>query len=380
MPLRIRLGVVLVGLLTMIGLGAGAPTASAALPPQGLYEECAPVAEAPRCVSDLDQLGGAGFQAILNYEQWWSTPEQVTQYAAAAQSAGVKVIWPLKEAIWRNGGDLASYYPSLAGACSSCGHEEFVRYVVNMVKGLPATWGYYIGDEVSPAEAPQVAALAALIKSVDPNHPLLLVATEPSGTGANLNPLASSADVLAADPYPWGWPDSSLSEIGSTTRLVQNVANASHRQSAMVLQAFDWSQYPETAGPVSPTFPTEAAMLQERDEALDNGSPSLLLWYSLFDIQRSTDPAGNWADLVAAAFEGSATTTAASAAPTGARSARTPARCARHKAKRKTKTKTKRRSDKRRARVTHHSSKHRHPRRKRRTHRRTQQLRRPAAC
>jgi hypothetical protein len=295
------------------------------------------------------------------------------QYAATAESAGVKVIWPLKEAIWRNGGNLASYYPTLASGCGSCGHDEFVRYVVNLVKNLPATWGYYIGDEVSPAEAPQVAALAALIKSVDPGHPLLLVANETAGTGANVNPLTASADVIGADSYPWNWPDTSLAQIGSTAHLMQSIATATQRQSAMVLQAFDWASYPEVVGPVSPTWPTEAVMREERDQALANGSPALLLWYSLFDIQRSADPVGHWADLQAAAIgplPAAGTTTARPGTSIAAKSRAARARCARYEAKHR----------RRRARRAHrHRSNRVHRHGTHKAHRRRSH-RRPKAC
>jgi len=35
---------------------------------------------------------------------------------------------------------------------------------------------------------------------------------------------------------------------------------------------------------------------------LENSHPVFILWYSYFDILKSSDPAGHWADLVAAAF------------------------------------------------------------------------------
>jgi hypothetical protein len=35
--------------------------------------------------------------------------------------------------------------------------------------------------------------------------------------------------------------------------------------------------------------------------ALANSRPQLVLWYSYFDIARSDNPSGHWADLVAAA-------------------------------------------------------------------------------
>jgi hypothetical protein len=69
----------------------------------------------------------------------------------------------------------------------------------------------------------------------------------------------------------------------------------------MVLQAFNWSQYPNEADAVNPHFPTQPEMLAMRDSALVH-KPSMILWYDLADIQRSDNPAKHWQDLVSAAF------------------------------------------------------------------------------
>jgi hypothetical protein len=67
----------------------------------------------------------------------------------------------------------------------------------------------------------------------------------------------------------------------------------------MVLQSFAWSQYGRSS---SARFPTRAEMQQMRDLAITHGQPDMLIWYSFHDLMESSDPAGNWANLRAAAF------------------------------------------------------------------------------
>ena len=69
----------------------------------------------------------------------------------------------------------------------------------------------------------------------------------------------------------------------------------------MVLQAFSWAQYYPQTYPGAP-FPTRGEMQRMRDLAITHGEPDMLLWYAYNDVLESRDPAGNWADVRAAAF------------------------------------------------------------------------------
>ena len=83
-------------------------------------------------------------------------------------------------------------------------------------------------------------------------------------------------------------------------REVRRIAGG--RRTAMVLQAFSWGLYPEAGGKFEPAWPSRASMRRMRDLAVREGRLQLLLWYSYFDIQRSSAPGRRWRDLVAAAF------------------------------------------------------------------------------
>ena len=281
---------------------AAAPASAAQLPPQGLYEGCAPYLAPPECADHLAQIGSAGFRLVLNYSGWYGNAAQIQAYAAAAQSAGVRLIWPLNDPAWRDPGSatsLLSNYSTLAPTCGCSDNSGFVQYAINLVRSLPATWGYYIGDELGPSQASTVAALAAAVRQADPSHPLLYVGVGSATFTSNLQPFESIANYVGEDVYPIG-SGGSVSAVGPIAKTVAGLAQASGAGPAMVLQAFDWNEYPGTQS-APPSWPSESQMQTMRDEALA-ANPSLILWYSYQDIQRSDDPTGHWRDLMQAAF------------------------------------------------------------------------------
>ena len=89
--------------------------ASAALPPQGVYEQCAPATQ--DCGARLKTIADAGFQYVLNYTAWYGSADEVRHYADEAQAAGIKLIWPLNDHAWRDGTNLRDYYRYLGPDC-----------------------------------------------------------------------------------------------------------------------------------------------------------------------------------------------------------------------------------------------------------------------
>ena len=296
--------------------------AAGALPPQGLYEECAPSDQA-QCAGELATMGGAGFRLAVNYTAWYGSAAQIQAYAAEAQTAGVKIIWPLDYAAWRDPGtasSLPSEYSDLTPDCGCATNAAFVQYAISLVRSLPATWGYYIGDELDPSQAPEVAALAAAVRALDPGHPLLYVGQGGPQTTDNLRPFESMAGTVGADVYPIG-QDVPTSYVGGVATDVGRLSSSAHTHPAMVLQAFSWGQYPTELQAPAPRWPTSTEMRQMRDQAL-LAKPSMILWYSLKDINDSPDPQAHWHDLVTAAFAAAPvqrTTKAARATAAGVR-------------------------------------------------------------
>jgi hypothetical protein len=290
---------IVASLLAAFALAAAAPSAGAVLPPQGVYEQCAPGRDA--CLDRLAEIRSAGFTVVLNYMQWYGTSAEIRRYAEHAGELGLELIYPLNAPQWRGEGELIATYPDLGRDCACSGGEAFVAWAVDLVRRHPSTWGWYIGDEVDPARLPAVQALGARLRELDPGHPQLYVSYEnPWTNGDNLRPFGAVADVVGSDYYPIGTPFE-LDATGDIASQIQRIADAGGRRSAAVLQAFSWDQYTHSAQ-IAPRWPTRAEMARQRDLVLARAEPALILWYSFFDVARSDDPARRLEDLSEAAF------------------------------------------------------------------------------
>lgn len=290
--------------LTTSALGAADSHARVApvsyQPVQGIYEYCAPQASSDGCLERLSQIAAGGFKVVLNYAVFYADPGQLRRYMDQAARLGVKLIWPMQDGPWWGPGSLAAMYPRLAAGCG-CSDTTLARHLIGLVKHSPATWGYYLADEAAPADASAIGAFSRRLHALDPTHPRLVIAAGEDTVSQLLAPYASAADVVGADSYPVGTGQGTarVSFVGSKVR---SVAARSHRRAAMVLQAFDWSEYPNTGPWPAPRWPSAAEMRRMREEAIAAAHPSLILWYSAFDIRRGPDAAGHWQDLLRAAF------------------------------------------------------------------------------
>ncbi len=288
---------------------AANPTPDRGGVPQGVYESCAPAER--RCLKHLDKIAAGGFTLVVNYAQAFGTADQLRAYAERADANGIQVIWAISDPIYWDGTELTSELSELAGSCGARTNDAVIRCYVDTVKNLPATWGYYVGDEVPTADAPKARALAKRVRELDPAHPRLFVG---NGNGAVttelqqtvLGPFTSTSETLGLDIYPIG-SSTPLSTVGEVAATLQELAKAKAKRSALVLQSFSWSQYPDANPdvcfpfPDCATSPSRQELREMRNLAIDRGNPELLLWYSYFDIMRSDDPRGHWQDLVAAA-------------------------------------------------------------------------------
>jgi hypothetical protein len=274
--------------------------AKAALPPQGVYEQCAPATQ--DCGARLKTIADAGFKYVLNYTAWYGSAEQVRNYADEAQAAGIKLIWPLNDHAWRDGTDLRDYYRYLGPDCPCDSNAEFKQWALGLVKDHPATWGFYVGDELSPTSqnVSQTKALANEVKSIAPDKPTMYV-TIPNDDGvltSQLEPFEQTADYVGADYYPVGKGDKidATSDYAADTH---RLAAQNGRRPVFVLQAFSWSEYDPS---YADRFPSRGEMQTMRDQAMSSGDPQMMLWYAFNDVMDSSDPAGNWEDVKAAAF------------------------------------------------------------------------------
>ena len=285
------------GIATASAPDVSSGRARAALPAQGLYEGCAPGIDAVPCIEHLEQIGAAGFRYVLNYSAWYGTPAEILRYADAAAALGLRLIWPLNHPAWRGLGDLAATYSSFAtggDAVEAGDNAAFAARAIGLVAAHPATWGFYIGDELPAAEAGRVRALSAAVRRLAPRKPQLYVARP--GVGM-LAPFARIADVAGADSYPVGSGDPGVRQAAQSARVATSAADS---RTAMVLQAFSWSQY--APGARLAHYPTVRALQAMRDAAIQHAHPTMILWYSYQDILRSDHPERRWQALLQAAF------------------------------------------------------------------------------
>lgn len=293
-----------VGIAVLVSVFVRAHVADARqpLPRQGVYEYCSLSQTPADCIARLRKIAGGGFTAVLNYRQLAASGHLLLRYARVADRLGVKIVWPLKDAVWRRGGgNPATAFPALAASCGCDTRAALLTWFVRRVRDLPATWGYYIGDETSPASAEAVRGLSQRIDSLDPRHPRLFIA-QGLNPGRDLAPFAPAADVLGVDWYPVGF-DLPLSTVSTVNAKAARIAGEAGKSTAAVLQSFNWDQYPDVGAPGS-GWPTRTQMRRMRDLAIGAAHPKLLLWYSFFDVERSPDPARHWRDLRLAAFGG----------------------------------------------------------------------------
>ena len=287
--------------LTAVCAPAGAQAAPR-VPDQGMYDSCDPTTSRDHCVSRLRYLSRAGFKVVQLMKNSQATDlPHLAIYATAAHALGMKVIWHLSHEM----------------------PQELLVAQVTALRILPATWGYYIYDEPSPADRDKVAAFAARVKALDPHHQRLIMGCGNCYGGEGSVSFLDGIDAtLGSDVYPvWEQaPDQPI--VGRRVRAVasglQKVADRTGRRSVIALQAWRWgdSQYDSAATGIGQAsrFPTRREIEEQRNAAITAAQPDLILWFTLNQVigwepgQRPswwadpTDPKQRWENLVGGAF------------------------------------------------------------------------------
>jgi len=274
---------------------------------QGLYESCAPGPQ--DCLDRLHQMALAGFKLVVNYDQFFGSARDELDYADKAQASGIKIIWAMNSsAFWK--GNAFQKYAKLAATCNCQDNVGFIRYVVNMVRNHPATWGYYIGDEADSSQHTQIKHFTDLLKQLDPTHPRLYIgsAAFPAGVAPALSPFEDTADVLGTDYYPVGRTDipNAVNATAAIARAIQAATIQNNKQAAVVLQATSLGHYMSYKYLCDPfpscvPYPTVDQMQLMRDLSLKNAHLRIILWYSYFDILKADNPFQRWENLIKAA-------------------------------------------------------------------------------
>ena len=263
----------------------------------GIYESCSPTKDATACLNHLNTMAAAGFKLVINYSQLDGDASFQQAYLDRAQSVGMKVILPLKDPAFYNGKQLRSEFPDLAKTCNCTSNSGFLDYVVHLVKDSPALWGYYVGDEVDPSDHDDMKTkLADVVHELDPSHPRLFIdnAGQTVSTWHGNSPFFDTADVIGTDFYPIR-DDSpqypTIDQAGEVAAGVQAYADAHKEGSAIVLQAFSYSNYNIPGIP----YPTTDQMKSMLSQTLAHSHPRIVFWYSYYDTMSSgADSTQHW--------------------------------------------------------------------------------------
>ena len=285
------------------------------LPRMGLYESCLP-ADAS-CLARLAEMRTKGFNIVLNDGLRYAyTADALRVYADHASALGMQVILPIKYSPeWDSDSSfLIKKFPNLAEECGCSDNTSFLTYYINILKNHPALWGYYLADEVHSEHHAGLKVYSDLVKNLDPDHPRLIVeegTNDPMEVFFTFHSyMADTTDVLGIDNYPYGYIDiytNTTRYTGDSARMTQSWADKLHLKSAMVLQAFAFTQDPDLVDvcdpwPACAPFPSYAQMKAQRDQTLQNSRPEIILWFYYPYILDSDNPTQHWNDLAAVAF------------------------------------------------------------------------------
>jgi hypothetical protein len=274
----------------------------------GLYEALSPW-NASTYTARLAHMAAGGFKLVMNYNLLYTTADNLAAYINATAACGMRVIVALNEQpLWDGTTDLTLRYPDLCASTGVYDGPGLVQYVVNLVKGLPGTWGYYVGDEVAESHHAQLKTHADLIKATDGAHPRLYIDGVSGAVSHAMgnSPFTDVAEVAGSDHYPIGYyAGYTLENAAQYAVTIQAEAAAHGFSPTYVCQCMDWTRYYPPARcspyPACARFPTRAEMRRQRDLVLAHMTARLLLWYSYFDLVATSDPERHWADLIWAA-------------------------------------------------------------------------------
>jgi hypothetical protein len=299
-----------------------APTKKAhslgSLPAQGIFDSCNLANGLTACEQDLLQMHQAGLQVVV-VSAAWDTLDQISAYAAYAQSINMSVMWELNDpGYWGGawiGSNAAADWPSFSTACGCTATDQVLSYMIQWLSALPATYGYYAADDstLEPGQAAGLRQYVNQIKSVDPTHMVMVGSAQGQGTT-----YYSSGATIGNEIYPE--TTRSLMPAGQNLAVWQSVqesitqdqraATQQGTSSAFILQAFSFGDNlsdGEAVGACTASMsqaqcasrlqlPSASVELALRNEALQYAHPKLILWYTYAQASQGN----HWGDLTSA--------------------------------------------------------------------------------
>jgi hypothetical protein len=318
-------------LLTLCVLGACAgvisSSAQASVPLQAAFERCHLDARLSTCNARLDQMHQGGLGAVLDDSVGYSLPN-MQAYAGHANAIGMQTIWAIGNTGWwdasykSTGKNMLALYASFASACGCKTNQQLLTYMVQWLANLPGTWGWYIADDTwlcwdtSPqgnctlaqkkAQHDRLKNFAAAVKKAAPSKKGIVANFGSADQYWGVNDLTyyqDVSDMVAAEAYPVKYASTGADPVGAAITVSnvavkeQQAASAAGKSSAMILQAFTWgdnlgdgmavaangSGCASTDTPASCNsklrYPNAEELSVMRHAALNNSSPTIVLWY-----------------------------------------------------------------------------------------------------
>jgi len=190
----------------------------------------------------------------------------------------LKLIFTLKDQIWRTGGGRQTWG-------SANGVDAVSELVVKTIKDHPALLAWYISDEELRKDVPLIVALRQLISRLDPWHPTWTLTYRYE----DLPYYGVSGDVIGVDPYPI------RNKPGEQSIKLVKTAMMAGRSSGLpvwvVPQIFNWGIYlikDDSKAFAESRFPTIEEMRAMSLYAAMLGAKGFV-FYSNFDIIQNYD-------------------------------------------------------------------------------------------
>ena len=285
------------------------------LPPQGIFDGCSLNDSLSTCEQNLLQMHQAGLQVVVMSAQW-DTMDQISAYAAYAQSIGMSIMWELNDpGYWGGawiGSSAAADWSSFSSACGCTDTTQVLNYMIQFLAGLPATYGYYAADDwtLTPDQKGGLRQYVSEIKAVDPNHMVMVGSSQGQGStyyssGATMGNEIYPETTRSLMPY-----DNNLAMWQSVQQSVtqdQRAAAGTGSGSAFILQSFTFGDNLDDGEAVGVCtaamtqarcgsllqYPSASVQLELRNLVLENAHPKLILWYTYAEASQGS----RWADL-----------------------------------------------------------------------------------
>jgi hypothetical protein len=219
------------------------------------------------------QLKAASFNVVMNYNINSGSLDNIRSYLDLALSYDLKILYSLKDFF-----EGTPYYSGQFGPFE--GEEAIVKGLVSTFKDHSAILGWYISDELKDRVS-DIELHNKWVWEADYKHPTWLVSNLPQ----ELKNYDIAVDILGVDPYPV--PDEALTQVSDWVNLAK-MAQSGNKPVWAVIQAHGYIYYGGTGR--EPTIPEIKAMSYL---ALVNGAKGLL-YYSLFDLEKSPDYQTRW--------------------------------------------------------------------------------------